>query len=215
MNLSDETQSGKLLEHARKLLRTSGAPLPDDFSWYDSAVSAFVNTGDKAAAISLALDVDRLGNQGDTDRVLALYPILRAFVDRFGASPELLLELYVMGVGLGGGFLQEAPAFLEKAFTLQGDNGHVLWELWGSYVAPYFPGNLRLGQSDIEHETECIRRILKTSPSDDFALVVRNWIETRNKPYVRSRDVPVPVWRILKERRPSSGESLASLLTSP
>jgi len=211
--MNESLEARKIFELARQLLNQPSEIVPEAYPEYESAVSAFVDANDSPVAVSLAIDMDKIGFQGGTDRALALYPILKAFDGKFVASSEILLELSIMGSAIGGPFLEEAPTILKKAFDVDNSNYYVLWHIWGQYITPDFPESLRLSENDLEHERICIGKILKIRPSDKLARTIEDWLVKHQRPYVRSRDVPVPIWSIVQDRRPFAEKSLGDLLT--
>jgi hypothetical protein len=50
--------------------------------------------------VKLLIEITEKASKGQVLGAFALYPPLRAFVDRFGATPELLVETYRTLVGL-------------------------------------------------------------------------------------------------------------------
>jgi len=197
----------------RLLLQSRTGWLPAAYKEYEDAVSRFIVQSDKEAAISLICEIDDMGRRGKTDRPLALIPAFSAFLGKFGETAELYLELFVNCVGTGGELLDRAPAFLKRAFVLDSNNNHVLWQLWVSYRHEWFPSNLRFSASDFEHESQCMARILSSRPQDRLALRVREWLETSQRPYNRSVSVPIPVWKIDEQTRPLAARSMRQILT--
>lgn len=179
---------------------------------YERAVEEFVRSADKEDVIDLALAVKDASRQGNAAGPFSLYPILMAFEERFGGTPELHIEIYNNLRGAGGKGLDIAPDYLRRAYEADPMNYFVLWTLFTSHHGPTFPSDLLYSSESVEHEKECIRRILEVAPDDELAQLVFEWMEKHGERYPVTRKAPIELSEISLRTSPVSQMSLRELL---
>ncbi len=185
---------------------------PNAYDKYEQEAADYIRQASKVRILSLVEALEELISAGETHPGYALFPILVAFLERYGVRTDIALEAYYCATGAGGRLLEEAPRFLLLAYESDPGNPHVLWELWKSYSAPYFPQNLRFSLDPTEHEMMCLRSILSANPNDTLARKVLDWIEERRARYRGSRNVPKPIHEIDLATRPTSNRSYREML---
>jgi hypothetical protein len=207
-----------ILQLARDMETVEGRWEPLGYEEYERAVEEFVRNAQKPEVVELIVALEEASLKGEATGPFALNPALRAFGGRWKATPELLVETYRTLQGTGGKALEIAPEYLRKAYRIDPRNRLVLWEMFKSHgfirgiPRPSFPDDLKLSAPDLEHEKECLRRIIAAHPTDNLAQRVLDWVEKHNVSYHQSRNVPVPMWEIDKQTRPTAIRSLRHLL---
>lgn len=188
--------------------------LPKVFEPFERAVGDFIRRSSKREVATLVARIEDMAKRGETTEALAMLPIVIGCSEKFGKSPELMVEAYILCEAVGGKYLSMASGFLREAHALDAGNCHVLWQLWASYRIPDFPVELRRARTDLEHERNCLQLILANCPEGDRvqALRVLEWINRTNRPYARSTDVPAPVWSIELSTRPSATKRFHELI---
>lgn len=185
---------------------------------YETAVEEFVQGATKEEVIEVVAAIEKAVEQGDALGGFTVYPLLIAFGKRFGGSPELYLEIYREMRGSGGSAIRLAPDYLRKAYEADPNNYYVLWKMflsWGyiySVHGPTFPPELLLSANEVEHERQCLKRILKIAPDDKLARTALEWVEQHNRPYTQSPHVPIPKSDMSAIRRPTHRRSLHEIL---
>ncbi len=185
---------------------------PDTYEEYETRVFAYVNRAEKEKVLELIDTVVALAEEGGTHPAYALYPLLIAFQRSFGGSSSLWLEAYYSAIGAGGMLSDRARELLVRAYEQDPNDPHVLWALWKDHTAPWFPRQLILADDPVDHEKECLRRILRSDPDDELAGAILLWTEEHGRQYAGSRDVPITIHEIDASTRPSSIRSLRKLL---
>lgn len=191
---------------------------PAEASSYQSASRDFVGNASKAEVIDLVAGPADNVSARITLTPFAIYPLLQAYVERYGACPELLVELYRTMVGSGGNALFLAIKYIQMAFERYPDDYFVLWELFKSHhysdgiPTPSFPHGLKFDTDDRRHEEECLRRILRVRPADTLATRLITWLDQSDVCYHRATTVPVPIPELDRLTRPLGSHSWREIL---
>jgi len=132
-----------------------------------------------AARLIVKLHAAALTDNVGTAGGLVLYPLLKEFTARFGASPELLVILFDLAPNVHAE--DEAGEYLRAAYKMAPNNEYALWQLLIARTDPWFPPELVRGTGGFDHDLQLIDRLLEQDPNDPLALGVRTRLQNTKK----------------------------------
>lgn len=208
----------RVLRLAKAMKTTQERWEPAGQEEYEEAVREFMSNATKHDTIRLLEKVDEAISKRETFAAVALYPPLQAFIERFGSTPSLLVELSRNLVAAGGKTLPLASDYLREAYRRDPENLDVLWAMFNHHHASRgipvasFPEELKLSPDPADHEKKVIITIIKRFPDNKLAPVILEWLSSHNTCYHSTRTVPIPAYKIAEQTRPTKSRRLVELL---
>ncbi len=216
--MTDYLEMERLVQLAKELRPAKHRWEPTGLEEYEQGAREFMAGTSRQDAIRLLAVVDQAISRQKAFPAFSMYPPLQSFVERFGGTPSLLVELSINFVAAGGKVLGLASDCLRQAYSRDPKNIDVLWELFNGHhrvngiPIPSFPAELKMSSDPAEHENKVIKMIIQESADNKLAKTILEWLSSHSDCYHSTRQVPISAYKVAYDTRPTARRSLQNLL---